>query len=112
EFVGVGHRNALRLEAVEEMGAHPAGDDGRRAHATLASLDAERAAEADQAPLRGVICAGVGPRARPSSRRNVDEMPVALLAHGWQDSLRQQKGPAEIDPDDLVPLRDAKLFDG
>ena len=84
----------------------PARLDQRDVDPEAGHLLGEGLAQPLQAPLRGVVCAHHRERRDPADRRDLDDVPAALLAQDWQRSLgdpqRAEEVRLELRPDVLL----------
>ena len=111
EIALIGEWNPLLRKAIEPMGIHPPGDDGRDPDAISAAFDPEPATESNEPPLRRVIGGGVSPGAQGSGRCNIDDIPAGQPLHDRKDRFGDEERSAQIDTDHSVPLRDRHLLD-
>jgi len=89
-------------------------------HSTQAGhpqLDRQRARERVEGGFAGVVGADVGQPGEAADRAHVDDPPAgAGLDQGPADRARERRGAQQVDPQDLVPLRqrgvDDRLVEG
>ena len=101
----------LVVVGVHELGAGRAGGDRVDPDAVRSELDGEDLGEAEEALFRRRVGAVMEAGGGDHVRDDVDDgAPLAAL-HGRHDGPGADEGPAEVDADDRVPVREVEAVD-
>src|SRR6266516_1266863 len=86
--------------------------DAVDADAVLPELARERAREAQHARFRGDVVDAARRALQRRARADVDDLPVAALAHMRDHGARSEPGAAQVDRHHAVPFLDLDLVEG
>ena len=109
--VGVGVA-AAGLVGVVHFGFHPAGADGVDANAAPAPLGGERAGEADEAVLRGVVGGAVAYGEESGDGGDVDDGAATRGEHRLAEGFGEQEGRDEVHFEDAAVVGGGGLLGG